>query len=177
MGGGKAGRKGIVRISTTMMMMMIDQYFAQILLHRIAQQEKIEIKLVAFVIIIIIIILHTLLKVGSQERRYIIQVYTHTFYSLCSRRLTGQLVSNDPAVCRKFIYLHPTLQYMSRRTNLAQFSQIRFVQVSRYRRYQVRFLRALSAVSLYEVWYEGGLPTYKRMNVYLGRVGQVGSLQ
>lgn len=38
MGGGKAGRKGIVRISTTMMMMMmIDQCFAQILLHRIAQ--------------------------------------------------------------------------------------------------------------------------------------------
>lgn len=41
MGGGKAGRKGIVRISTTMMMMMmIDQCFAQILLHRITQWEK-----------------------------------------------------------------------------------------------------------------------------------------
>lgn len=66
MGGGKAGREGIVRISTTMMMMMmIDQCFSRFLLRRIAQWEKIEIKLVAFVIIIIIIILHTLLKVGS----------------------------------------------------------------------------------------------------------------
>lgn len=35
MGGGKAGREGIVRISTTMMMMKM--IFAQILLHCIAQ--------------------------------------------------------------------------------------------------------------------------------------------
>lgn len=59
MGGGKAGRKGIVRISTTMMMMKMIFCSDFVASYR-TMGKKIEIELVAFVIIIF---LHTLLKV------------------------------------------------------------------------------------------------------------------
>lgn len=67
MGGGKAGRKegreGIVRISTTIMMMKKMMIFCSDFVASYRKMgKKFEIKLVAFVIIII---LHTLLKVGS----------------------------------------------------------------------------------------------------------------
>lgn len=63
MGGDKAGRKGIVRISTTMMMMTMNMIFCSdfVASYR-TMGKKFEIKLVASVIIIF---LHTLLKVGS----------------------------------------------------------------------------------------------------------------
>lgn len=70
MGGVKAGRKaerkGIVHISTTMMMMIMMMKMivcSDFVASYRTTGKKIEIKLVAFVIIIII--LHTLLKVGS----------------------------------------------------------------------------------------------------------------
>lgn len=66
MGRGKAGRKGgregIVRISTTMMMKK-KIFCSDFVASYRTIGKKIEIKLVAFVIIIII--LHALLKVGS----------------------------------------------------------------------------------------------------------------
>lgn len=66
MGGGKAGRKGIVRISTTMMMMMKKKiiFCSDFVASYRTMGKKFEIKLVAFVIIIIIIF-QTLLRVGS----------------------------------------------------------------------------------------------------------------
>lgn len=65
MGGGKAGRKGIVRISTTVMMMMKKKiiFCSDFVTSYRTMGKKLEIELVAFVIIIIF--LHTLLKVGS----------------------------------------------------------------------------------------------------------------
>lgn len=65
MGGGKAGREGIVRISTMMMMMMMKMIFCSDFVASYRTMGKIsKIELVAFVIIIF---LHTLLKspVGS----------------------------------------------------------------------------------------------------------------
>lgn len=102
MGGGKAGRKGIVRISTTTMMMMKMVFCSDFVAsYRTMRKNRNQTRCFRHH--------HHHFTYLAQSRFVGEEVYYSgihiPFYSPCSRRLTGWLVSNDPAVCRKFIYL------------------------------------------------------------------------